>query len=123
MDKLRSSVLASWLLLAACGGSHPLAGSWSEVTADGKPGMTIEFDADSDAIAVHLAPRPDGGHGHAGGELKYAFDGQTGAVTVRAELLGRGKPSTWTGKLSGDRLELGAADTKLQFQRGGEVHH
>lgn len=107
--------------LAACGGGHALAGNWRQETTGGAPGMTLSFDAGSDRIMVHTAPTgPDGHHDHVDGTYEFAPD--SGAVTVRAALLGGDHPATWTGTLAGDRLELGAADARLAFSRGGDPH-
>lgn len=106
--------------LAACGG-HPLAGNWRQDTGGDTPGMTLSFDADSDRIMVHTAPTgADGHHDHVDGTYTFAQD--SGAVTVRAFLLGNDQPGTWTGTLAGERLELGAADTRLAFTKGGDPH-
>lgn len=120
MNKLRNLIFPALLTLAACG-EHPMAGNWTQVTGTDKVGMTITFDGHSNKISVHLAPRADGGHDHAHGDLTYLYDDATQAVTVEAELLGANKPSSWAGKVNGTKLELGAADTKLQFEKGGKV--
>ena len=39
----RLLLLIPMLLFAACSG-HALEGHWNQVTADGKPGITIEFE-------------------------------------------------------------------------------
>ena len=109
--------------LTSCGGAgNPLAGSWNQITGTDAEGMTIDFEKHGDKVSVHLAPRPDGGHDHAEGELVYTYDAETKAVTVKAELMGRGKGDTWSGKLDGEILELGAADTVLKFQKGKPAH-
>ena len=121
MNKLRYLIFPALLTLAACGEpEHPMAGNWGEVTGSDKVGMTITFDGNSNKVNVHLAPRPDGSHGHAHGALTYTYDDATKAVTVEAELLGADKPSSWAGKVEGTKLELGAADTKLVFEKGGK---
>lgn len=105
------------LLLAACGSDHPLAGYWSQKTADGSAGMSLEFDPEGDAVMVHTAPRADGGHGHEHGT--YTWDATAKTLTVKAPLLGPGKADTWNGALSDSALELTSADGKLRFERGG----
>jgi len=105
--------------LTSCGDEgSPMGGSWNQVTGTEKEGMTIDFERHGNKVSVHLAPRPDGTHDHAHGELVYTYTDETKAVTVKAELLGDGKGDTWTGKVDGDNLELGAADTVLKFKRG-----
>lgn len=96
----------------------PMGGSWNQITGTDADGMTIDFEAHGNKVSVHFAPRPDGGHDHAAGELTYTYDDETKAVTVKAELLGHDKGDTWTGKLNGETLALGAADTALKFKRG-----
>lgn len=120
--KLRTLTLFASLFLAACGDSHPLAGSWSQETADGKAGMSLSFQTKEGgtAVMVHTAPRADGTHDHVEGS--YTFDAATGAMTVDAELLGSGKPSKWAGKLDAGHIELAAADTKLKFHKGSDPH-
>jgi len=109
--------------IASCGdGGSPMGGSWNQITGTDAEGMTIDFEKHGNKVAVHLAPDPDGGHGHADGELTYTYDDETKAVTVKAELLGHGKGDTWSGKLAGETLELGAADIVLKFKKGKSAH-
>jgi hypothetical protein len=115
---------SSWLLalaLAACGGQpqNPLAGGWSQQTADGTPGMHVEFDGGSNKFLAHTAPRADGGHDHISGTYTFA----AGAVTVQAALAGKAGPGTWTGKQEGDALALSAGEQTLKFARGGSSGH
>ena len=105
--------------LAACGG-HPLAGTWKQDTGGGAPGMTLSFEDGGSRLEVHTAPDASGHHEHEHGTYTFAAD--SGAVTVECELLGPGKPKAWTGALHGERLELGAADTRLVFTKGGDPH-
>ncbi|MCB9877352.1 MAG: hypothetical protein H6835_07095 [Planctomycetes bacterium] len=120
--KLRALTLFASLSLAACGDSHPLAGSWSQETPDHKPGMSLSFETKEGGtrLQVHTAPDANDSHEHIHGT--YTFDAATGAVSVDAELLGKGKPGKWTGKLADGHLELGAADTKLEFHQGKDPH-
>lgn len=113
-----------WLLalvLAACGWqpASPIAGGWSQQTADGTPGMHVEFDGGSNKFLAHTAPRADGGHDHISGTYTFA----AGAVTVQAALAGKAGPGTWTGKLEGDALTLSAGEQSLKFGRGGSAGH
>ena len=120
---MKSKVILSVLslsLLASCGSSNPLAGNWSEVMTDGKPGMTLTFDGSSDKMSVHGRPQQDGSHSHP--KATYQFDEQGKIVTVTGRILDGVKAETWTGKVDGDAMELAAADMKLKFQRGGEPH-
>ena len=110
------------VLFAACSHSHPLDGAWNEERADGKPGISIEFDTKGTACMVHLAPRADGGHDHLEGALTYTFDAATKAVTITAKLMGDGKAATWTGKIDGEHLEVTSADGKLTFHHGEHAH-
>ncbi|MCK5943318.1 MAG: hypothetical protein KAI24_15160 [Planctomycetes bacterium] len=123
MKTLRTLVLPALLAFAACGSGepkNPMAGNWSEVVADGKPGMTLSFDGYSDKLDVHMRPREDGSHGHEHGT--YSFDEKTGALTVNSKLIDGDKAATWTGKVEGDGFELSAANTKLKFTKGGKPH-
>lgn len=119
--RLRLPFLFPLALLAACSSSHPLDGAWNEERADGKAGMTIEFEVTSTRCMVHTAPGPDGSHEHLAGTT-YTFDAAAGTVTVKAPLLGKGKADSWSGKLAGEHLELGSADGKLVFHRGAHAH-
>jgi hypothetical protein len=107
------------LVLAACS-DHPLAGSWNQHTGADAEGMSLEFQTDGDEIMVHTAPDASGHHEHVHGT--YTFDAASGALTVNAALIGDDKAKSWTGKLNGDKLELGAADTKLTFEKGSAAH-
>ena len=128
MTQLRNLLLPALLLIAAvtlvsCGDpGSPMGGSWNQITGTEAEGMTIDFEKHGNKVSVHLAPREDGGHDHAHGELVYTYDPESHAVTVKAELLGHDKGDTWSGKVDGDKLELGAADTLLKFKRGVSAH-
>lgn len=111
--------LVSLFLLAACSSEHPLTGSWNQQTADGKPGITIEFDTETDDCGLHGAPREDGSHRHAGGT--YTFDAESGAMTVSMEII-EGGATEWTGKLEGGTLTLRSADQNLEFKPGKARH-
>ena len=106
--------------MAACSGSHPLAGAWGQDLPDGKKGMVLEFQIPGSECMVHTAPGPDGGHSHIRGT--YTFDEASGALTVEVDLLGEGKANSFGGKLDGDRLQIGAADQKLVFKRVDSAH-
>jgi len=67
---------------------------------------------------VHTAPRTDGGHDHVNGT--YTWDAATKALMVKARLAGDGKADTWTGTVDGETMQLGSADGKLSFRRGGK---
>jgi hypothetical protein len=110
---------AALCALPACG-SHPLNGNWSQQTADGAPGMSIEFDTNGDRVLVHTAPDKSGHHEHVEGT--YSFDAMVKTVTVRAKLLGDGKPEAWSGTVDGAQMTLGAAEATLTFRRGGKAH-
>lgn len=116
-----SHCLLPVLLLASCSSeSHPLAGNWSQQLPDGKPGMSLEFDGKGEKLYVHGAPRADGSHGHP--KATFTWDGATKTLTVTGNLVDEAKSGTWTGTVDGDRMELGAADGKLSFRRGGTPH-
>ena len=118
MTQLRNVIISFLLILAACSSDgSPMAGNWVEDTGSDAIGMTLSFDGHSDEFWAHLAPREDGSHDHAHGT--YSYDEETKTVTVKAKLMGDGKADTWTGKVDGQTLELGAADTKLKFRQGG----
>lgn len=114
----RLLLLVPMFLFAACSG-HALDGHWNQVTADGKPGITIEFDTKSSECGLHGAPREDGGHRHASGT--YTYDAATQALTVKMKLLEDG-PEQWTGKLVDGKLELSSAGAKLEFKKGAAAH-
>lgn len=118
--RIHRTSLLSLFLFAACNSDHPLAGNWSQELPGGAKGMSLELDAKSDKVFVHTAPRPepDGGHDHLKGT--YTWDAATKAVTVKALLAGDGKADTWTGTVDGDTMQLGSADGKLSFRRGGK---
>jgi hypothetical protein len=111
-----------FLLLAACGSDHPLAGAWGQKLPGDAKGMTLEFETAGTRVMVHLAPRPDGSHGHIDEPVTYSWDATAKTITVKGPLLGAGKADTWTGSVNGGQMELSSADGKLQFQRGGKVH-
>ena len=115
-----TSLLLPFLLLAACGDDHPLAGNWSQKTADGSVGMSLEFDTGSDRLMVHTAPRADGGHDHVNGT--YTWDATAKTLSVKAPLLGEGKADAWSGSMNDSTIELTSPDGKLAFQRGGKPH-
>jgi hypothetical protein len=117
--RLRQLWIVPLLFLAACGSDHPLAGNWSQELPGDAHGMSLEFQVDGDRVMVHTAPRPDGGHGHERGT--YTWDAAAKSITVQAPLAGDGKATTWTGTVDGEHMELGSADGKLQFHRGGEA--
>lgn len=112
------SALFACALFAACSHDHPLAGNWSQETADGSPGMVITFDAAGGRFEVHTAPDKDGHHSHLSG-TSTCVDGQ---VTLQGRLLEDGKANSWTGTLVGGNLELTSTDGKLKFRRGGKAH-
>lgn len=115
-----SSFLLPILLLAACGDDHPLAGNWSQKTADGSPGMSLGFDTEGDRVMVHTAPDADGHHDHVSGI--YTWDGTAKTLSVKAPLLGDGKAEAWSGSMNDSTIELTSPDGKLMFQRGGKPH-
>jgi hypothetical protein len=108
------------LVLAACSNepAHVLAGNWTQELPGGAVGMSLEFDGKGERVVVHGAPRPDGSHGHP--KATFTWDAATKTLTMKGDLVVDGKEGTWTGKLEGDRMELGAADGKLVFRRGGK---
>ena len=106
------------VLFAACSAGHPLAGAWNEERADGKPGISIEFDVKGTACMVHAAPPADGSHADHIDGVTYTFDAATKAVTIKGKLMGGGKADTWTGKLDGAHFEVTSADGKLKFHHG-----
>ncbi len=108
------------LLLAACSSDHPLAGGWGQQLPGNAHGMVLEFELGGQRVTVHAAPRPDGTHDHVEG-VTYAWDAAAKSITVRGPLLGAGKGDTWSGRVEGDRMELGAAEGKLVFQRGAKA--
>jgi hypothetical protein len=113
--------LALLATLAACGaGTTAISGHWSQETGSTKEGMTLEFDPKSDSLMVHTAPDENGSHDHLHGT--YTFDAQGSTVTVRCELVGKGKGDVWQGKLDGEHLALTAGATMLKFHRGGNPH-
>ena len=120
MKFIGALAVLSLLMLSSCGSSHPLAGNWSEVMPDGKPGMTLTFDGSSSKMAVHGRPQQDGSHSHP--KATYTFDGQAKTVTVTGRIVDGVKDETWTGKVDGDVMELAGADIKLEFRRGGQPH-
>lgn len=109
-----------FLLLAACGNDHPLAGNWAEQVEAGKKGMHLEFQTSGDKVMVHTAPREDGSHDHLHGT--YVFDANSNAVTVKCKLLGDGKADAWTGVLAGKSLDLTGGGVTLKFAQGGSAH-
>ena len=118
--KPRDLALTALLALAACGSDHPLDGHWAQDTGSDAQGIGIDFDGGSDKVFVHLAPNPDGTHGHAKGT--YTWDAASQAVTVDAALLGDGEATSWSGKLAEGALELSASGTTLRFAKGGSAH-
>lgn len=118
--RIRSAFLVPFLLLAACGSDHPLAGNWAQQLDGGKKGLNLEFQTGGDKVMVHTAPREDGSHDHLHGT--YTFDAVSKVVTVKCKLLGDGKADAWTGALAGKTLELSSADGKLAFAQGGSAH-
>lgn len=119
--RLHHAWFVPFLLLAACGGHHALEGAWTQKLPGDAKGITLEFEAGGTRVMVHGAPRADGGHDHIEG-VTYSWDATAKAITVRGPLMGAGKADTWTGTVSGERLELSSADGKLEFQHGSEVH-
>lgn len=113
--------LALLATLAACGsGTTAIAGHWSEETGSSKAGMMLEFDAKSDKLLVHTAPDAKGNHDHLNGT--YTLDARGSTVTVRCELVGKGKGDVWQGKLDGGHLSLTAGATMLKFRQGEDSH-
>ncbi|MBL8729099.1 MAG: hypothetical protein JNM25_11750 [Planctomycetes bacterium] len=119
--RLHTRWFVPFLLFAACGSHHPLDGAWGQKLPDGAKGITLEFETTGTRVQVHGAPRADGGHDHIEG-VTYSWDATAKTITVKGPLLGPAKADTWTGSVSGEQMELGSADGKLQFQRGAEVH-
>ncbi len=111
-------LLVSLFLFAAC--SHPLEGSWNQQLAGGKKGMSVTFSTKSDEFLMHGPPRADGGHDHVSGT--YIFDEASGAITVKAKLLGDNGPAEFSGTLADGTLSLGSADGKLEFKVGAAAH-
>lgn len=118
---MRCSVLCAFLFLfAACSGD-PLADGWSQQLPGGAKGAFLEFDGASDRFQLHTAPRADGGHDHVNGT--YMRDGASLTLVVtRGALANEGDGKTWTGTLSGDRLDLRCGEHALEFRRGGKAH-
>ncbi|MFM1873118.1 MAG: hypothetical protein RL398_2540 [Planctomycetota bacterium] len=118
--RMRWLLAPALLVLTACGSESPIAGNWSQATADGTPGMVLEFDGGSDKLIGHTAEREGGGHDHLYGT--YTLDAASGMVTVKAQLDGKQGAGSWSGPLKGDSLQLAADGKTLQFQRGGKAH-
>lgn len=98
------------LLLAGCGGPHPLAGTWRLQPAAGQPPLELQFDAGSDRVLGHATR--DGRHVHLSGS--YRLDGEQ--VTITASWEDTGDGVQWSGQLAGDRLRLrDAANAELVF--------
>lgn len=116
MSARHGFVWTALLLLAACGGGHPLAGGWHEHTGAGH-GFQFEFDPKSNQLEVHTRPRADGTHDHVAGT--YTLDGQNLAV----EWTDGGKKVALRGTLDGDAIVLsGEGFEKLQLERGAAGH-
>lgn len=109
--------LAFLLVPVACGGSHPLAGAWHEHLDGGKEGRSFEFDSGSDALMIHTAPRPDGGHDHLHGT--YELTGET--LTMRWSQ--EGKEVAMKGKVSAERIELEGGGAKLVLEHSEHGSH
>lgn len=118
------------LTLLGCGsksgpgrrGEHvdSVAGHWAQDAGNGAKGMTLELDAASDNLMVHTAPEADGSHDHLHGT--YAFDHASQTVTVKCELLGKGKGLEWRGMVDSERLVLTSGGTSLTFSKGADPH-
>lgn len=120
--RMRCAFLLPFLFVACSREQHPLAGNWTQVTADAKAGMTLEFEVGGTRLNVHTAPAADGGHDHVHGT--YTFDAATKQLTVQAPLLGAGKAEAWSGSIDAGKLQLSSPDGKLAFQhKEGDYHH
>jgi len=116
----RHAYVLPFLLLAACGNDHPLAGNWAQQVEGGKKGLQLGFQTAGDKVMVHTPPREDGSHDHLHGT--YTFDANSKAVTVKCKLLGDGKADAWTGTLAGKALDLSGGGVTLKFAQGGSAH-
>lgn len=115
--RLSSVVLLSVFALTACSSDHALAGNWTQVTGSAAVGATLTFSGDGTKLAVHGAPRADGGHDHP--TATFTFDAGSKALTIKGALLGAGQPDSWAGMLAGDEIELTGGTTKVKFKKGG----
>lgn len=125
MKTLRMLALPALLAFAGCsapeeGPKSPLAGNWSEVLPDDKPGMALTFSHDGTKVSVHGRPQADGTHTHP--KATVEFDEKTMALTIQGKILDGDKADTWTGKLAGDGFVLKGDKTKLKFKQGGKPH-
>lgn len=119
--KLHNLLTLALLTLSACGSdTAAVAGHWSQETGSEKHGMTLEFDAKSDKLMVHTAPDENGGHDHVNGT--YTFDAKASSLTVKCELVGKGKGDTWQGKVDGEHMTLTGGAVTLKFHKGEDPH-
>jgi len=118
--KIRTLSLLSLLAFAACSAKSPIAGNWTREGGPEGEKYILEFENGGTRVVGHIDDAD--GHRHIEPSPTYTFDAATMAVTVDGKLLGADGPAKWTGKLDGDHLELGAADTKLTFHKGGKAH-
>ena len=110
--------LCSLLLLVGCGSPSLSGGHWHEERADGSSGLVLEFDKNSDRMAVHLPNNPDGSHGHAKGAT---YTEQGGAVTMKWSV--DGKTFEYKGTMQGDSLDVSGAGGSLRFVRKDQGAH
>lgn len=99
------------LLLAACGGSHPLAGTWVQKVAAGQPALELEFDDRSDKVLGHT--ERGGAHVHLEGTYRLA--GQD--LSIEASWSDTGEGVRWSGSVQGKRMALHGAATELVFEQ------
>lgn len=122
MIKIRHVLFPVLLVLAACGSKeasanaddgNAMAGNWTAAS-----GMKLTFDGFSDQVNGHGIPNEDGTHEHAHGT--YTFDEKSLALTLKIDLFGLGKDSSWVGKLAGEALQLESGKDKVTFMKGGK---
>jgi len=101
------------LLLAGCSNDHGIAGNWNVDPRHG-PIEHVEFDARSDAAIVGVDDG-SGGDEH----LQFRYSVRDGDVTLTG--IWHGKDVTWSGRLSGDQLELRGPDEAIVLRRGAHV--
>ncbi|MEC7584087.1 MAG: hypothetical protein VYE77_07200 [Planctomycetota bacterium] len=112
--------LFSLLLLVGCGSPSLAGGSWHEQRADGTSGLVLEFDRNSNRMAVHLPNKPDGSHDHAS-KATYTYDEANGAVTMTWSV--HGKTYDYQGTMQGDSLDVKGTDGSLRFGRSDKGAH
>lgn len=114
--RIHRLALSACLLLAACGGKHPLAGSWLETVPKGQKPLDVQFESGGKQRFVLCVEAGAGGMAEHD-DLEGTYSLAEGTVTLDGKWKASGKSAQVHGSLAGDQLVLELPAGKKTFQR------